>query len=94
MVEKVIVSKDNPFGQVISISGMNMVIEINKELLQRNLEQQLTYNQEIVKLFVGTVGDIFLIGDPTSYNIHFGIFEEVKLVSEYEDSQGNSPIYY
>lgn len=84
-----IVSKENPFGQVVSISGMNIVIEINKELLQRNLEQQITFNKEVVKLFVGTVGDIFLIGDPKSNNIHFGIFEEVKLVSEYEEVQGS-----
>ncbi|MGG3801597.1 ATP-binding protein [Metabacillus fastidiosus] len=86
-----IVSNENPFGQVVSISGMNIVIEINKELLQRNLEQQFTFNREIVKLYVGTVGDIFLIGDPSSNNFHFGIFEEVKLVSEYEEAQGNQP---
>ncbi|MED4400057.1 ATP-binding protein [Metabacillus fastidiosus] len=86
-----IVSKDRPFGQVISISGMNMIIEINKDLLQRNLEQQITYNQEVIKLFVGTVGDIFLIGDPASNNVHYGIFEEVKLVSEYEEIYNNQP---
>lgn len=82
-----IVSKENPFGQVISISGMNIIIEIDKDLLQRNLEQQIIIGGEILKLFVGTVGDIFLIGDPLSNHIHFGIFEEVKLVSEYEEAQ-------
>ncbi|UNL85726.1 ATP-binding protein [Priestia koreensis] len=84
-----IVSKENPFGQVVSISGINIVIEINKELLQKNLEQQITFNRGVLKLYVGTVGDIFLIGDPTSNDFHFGIFEEVKLVSEYEEAQSN-----
>lgn len=80
-------TKDNPFGQVVSISGMNMIVEINKDLLQRNLEQHIRVQQSIIKLFVGTVGDIFLIGDPnTSDYIHYGIFEEVKLVSEFEEA--------
>ncbi|MCR8868350.1 ATP-binding protein [Peribacillus frigoritolerans] len=87
-----IVTQENPFGQVVSISGMNMVIEINKSLLQRSLEQKITIGQEVVKLFVGTVGDIFLIGDPTSNNFHYGIFEEVKLVSEFEEVQSIQPI--
>lgn len=85
-----IVTKDNPFGQVVSISGMNMIVEINKDLLQRNLEQHIRVQQSITKLFVGTVGDIFLIGDPnTSDYIHYGIFEEVKLVSEFEEAHVN-----
>ncbi|WP_285398459.1 ATP-binding protein [Lysinibacillus sp. fls2-241-R2A-57] len=80
-----IASKDNPFGQVISVSGMNLIIELNKDLLQRNLEQQFTNNGEILKMFVGIVGDIFLIGDLESNNVHYGIFEEVKLVSTFEE---------
>lgn len=78
-------TKGNPFGQVISISGMNLIIELNKELLQRNLEQQIIVGEEVNKMHVGIVGDIFLIGDLDSNNIHFGIFEEVKLVTSYEN---------
>lgn len=84
-----IFSKDNSFGQVISISGMNLIIELRKDLLQRNLEQQITFNDEVIKMHVGIVGDIFLIGDLESNNIHYGIFEEVKLVSSYEDISGD-----
>ena len=43
-------TKDNPFGQVVSISGMNMIVEINKDLLQRNLEQHIRVQQSIIKL--------------------------------------------
>jgi len=80
-----IASKGNEFGQVISVSGMNLIIELNKDLLQKNLEQRFTYNREVIKMFVGIVGDIFLIGDLESNNIHYGIFEEVKLVSTFEE---------
>lgn len=82
-------SENNPFGQVISISGMNLIIELNKELLQRNLEQQIIVDEEVIKMHVGIVGDIFLIGDLASNNIHYGIFEEVKLVTSYEDLTSN-----
>lgn len=78
-------AKENPFGQVISISGMNLIIELNKDLLERNLEQQIIVDKKIIKMNVGIVGDIFLIGDLDSNNIHFGIFEEVKLVTSYEE---------
>ncbi|WP_338749489.1 ATP-binding protein [Bacillus sp. FJAT-52991] len=82
-------AKDDHFGQVVSISGMNLIIELNKDLLQRNLEQQIIIDGKVVKMHVGIVGDIFLIGDLDSNNIHFGIFEEVKLVTSYEDVANN-----
>lgn len=89
-----IVTKENPFGQIVSISGTNIVIEINKDILQRNLEQQIVVgSDEIIKLFVGTVGDIFLIGNPSSSNqVHYGIFEEIKLVTEYEEINSELPV--
>lgn len=81
-----IVSKDNPFGQVVSISGNKILIEIDKKLLERNLEQNMVVGTGVIKLYIGMVGDIFLIGDPnTSNHIHYGIFEEIKLISELED---------
>lgn len=76
---------NNPFGKVISVSGMEIIIEVDNKLKISNLEQELVIDGEHKNLYVGTVGDIFVIGGPsTSDSIHFGIFEEVKLVSESE----------
>ncbi|GEM_PF-4718187 len=69
------------FGQIISISGMNIVIKVNKDYIEK-LEQEAdnkTYS-------IGTVGEIFMIGGPTiDDKIHYGIFDEVKLVSNFVD---------
>ncbi|MGN7238662.1 ATP-binding protein [Priestia megaterium] len=86
-----IATKDIPFGQIVSISGTKILIEINKGLLDRNLEQQTIVGNSTVKLYVGVVGDIFLIGDPNiSNHVHYGIFEEVKLVSELDDKEDSN----
>ena len=78
--------KDNPFGQMISVSGLEIVIEINKNLMDGNLEQEIITGDLLEKYNVGIVGDIFAIGGPTtSHKIHFAMFEEIKLVSEIED---------
>lgn len=79
--------KDEPFGQIISITGMEIVIEIKDKILERGLLQEsLDDESNLIKLYVGTVGDVFLIGSPsTSGTIHYGIFEEIKLVSTIED---------
>lgn len=70
-----------PFGQIISISGMNIVIKVKKNYIEK-LEQEAdnkTYS-------IGTVGEIFMIGGPTiDDKIHYGIFDEVKLVSNFVD---------
>jgi len=70
-----------PFGQIISISGMNIVIKVNKDYTEK-LEQEAdnkTYS-------IGTVGEIFMVGGPTiDDKIHYGIFDEVKLVSNFVD---------
>ncbi|MDF9495180.1 ATP-binding protein [Bacillus cereus] len=79
---------DKPFGQVVSISGMNIIIEIEKQLLESKLEQEIVVGGDVKKLFVGTVGDIFLIGEPSQSNLmHYAIFEEVRLISEFEGQQ-------
>lgn len=70
-----------PFGQVISISGMNIVIKVNGTY-QKDLEQEINGTT----FSIGTVGEIFMIGGPTTDDkIHYGIFDEVKLVSNYID---------
>ncbi|MGG0825155.1 ATP-binding protein [Paenibacillus turicensis] len=76
---------NNPFGKIISVSGMDITIEVDDKLRLNNLEQEIVLSDETVSLYVGTVGDIFVIGGPsTSDSIHYGIFEEVRLVSESE----------
>lgn len=85
-----ILMKNAPFGRVISITGMNLHIEIKEELLDRNMEQEVFDGEKLHKLLVGTVGEIFMIGGPsTSDKIHFALFEEVKLVSTVEDATLN-----
>jgi DNA helicase HerA-like ATPase len=81
-----ILMKDQPFGQIVSITGMSVTIEIYQQILGNNLEQEKVVEVgKNIKLNVGTVGDIFLIGGPSTNNIiHFGIFEEIKLVSSFE----------
>ncbi|MNW40211.1 hypothetical protein D3C74_173190 [compost metagenome] len=92
-----ILMKGQPFGQIVSITGMNVTIEIYQTVLANNLEQERVLGiGENIKLNVGTVGDIFLIGGPSTYHVmHFGIFEEIKLVSTFEQDvslQGNLEI--
>ncbi|BCG59085.1 ATP-binding protein [Paenibacillus sp. URB8-2] len=81
-----ILMKDHPFGQIVSITGMSVTIEIYQDILANNLEQEKVLEAgKNIKLNVGTVGDIFLVGGPSTHNImHFGIFEEIKLVSSFE----------
>ncbi|GGG02555.1 ATP-binding protein [Paenibacillus abyssi] len=81
-----ILMKGKPFGQIVSITGMSVTIEIYQDVLRDNLEQEKVLEAgKNIKLNVGTVGDIFLIGGPSTHNvIHFGIFEEIKLVSSFE----------
>lgn len=85
-----ILMKDKSFGKITSISGMDITIDIDQPLLELNLEQEIVENGQCKKFYVGTVGDIFLIGGPTTEdNIHYGIFEEIKLVTSM-DSEKNT----
>lgn len=78
-----ILMKKKPFGKIISISGIEVTIDIDEEIYTRKLEQNITIEGHVEKLFVGTVGDIFLIGDPELKDtVHYAMFEEVKLVSD------------
>jgi DNA helicase HerA-like ATPase len=78
---------NHPFGKVVSVSGMDIIIEVDDELRLNNLEQDIVNSGKTINLYVGTVGDIFVLGGPsTSDSIHYGIFEEVRLVSESEKS--------
>ena len=87
-------AQEEHFGQVVSISGMDIIVEMKQELLKSNLEQRIVGDgQTVLKLFVGTVGDIFLIGDPATDAFHYAIFEEVKLVSEVEDQEKTGAPY-
>ncbi|MEG7865876.1 hypothetical protein AAHB46_25405 [Bacillus paranthracis] len=53
-------AQEEHFGQVVSISGMDIIVEMKQELLKSNLEQRIVGDgQTVLKLFVGTVGDIF-----------------------------------
>lgn len=73
---------DKPFGQVTSISGLSISIEIDNQLLENNLEIEVVSGDSPKKNYAGTVGDIFLIGGTSTHDtIHYGLFEEVKLVS-------------
>lgn len=79
---------DSPFGKIKSVTGINVVIELNDDLVASNLEQEKLKpgGQGTEKLYVGTVGDVFLMGGPdTNDIIHYGIFEEIKLVSVVEE---------
>ncbi len=83
-----ILMKDKPFGKITSISGMNITIEIEQKLLDSNLEQEIVIDDDVLKFYIGTVGDLFLIGGPTTDdNIHYGIFEEIRLVTPMEGAQ-------
>lgn len=82
-----------PFGKIISISGIELMITINEDIYKNKLEQKITIGNDVVKLYVGTVGDIFLIGDPELKDIvHYAIFEEVKLVTDINDENKNKAI--
>ena len=84
---------NHPFGKVISVSGMEIIIEIDRNLKISNLEQQIIISGKPKSLYVGTVGDIFVIGGPsTSDSIHYGIFEAVKLISESEKNTSSKAI--
>lgn len=93
-----ILMSEAPFGRITSITGMSISIDIEGELLDRNLEQSKfvpyanTDDGDLLTLPIGMVGDIFLIGGPsTSDTIHYGIFEEVKLVSPSETHSTEKP---
>ncbi|WP_339218357.1 ATP-binding protein [Paenibacillus sp. FSL H8-0332] len=88
-----ILMKDKPFGQIVSITGMSVTIEIYQSVLADNLEQEKVLGiGENIKLNVGTVGDIFLIGGTSTHQVmHFGIFEEIKLISTFEQDPYNYP---
>ncbi|PJN56366.1 hypothetical protein PAEVO_30890 [Paenibacillus sp. GM2FR] len=89
-----ILMKEHPFGQITSITGMSVTIEIYQSVLTDNLEQEKVIEiGENIKLNVGTVGDIFLLGGPSTHQVmHFGIFEEIKLVSTFEQDPHNNQI--
>jgi len=85
--------KDKAFGSVISISGLNITIAVFDEFLISNLEIDIVKNDGTKKFYIGTVGDIFLIGGPTTHDaIHYGMFEEVKLVPDEKDLSKNKAL--
>ncbi len=76
--------KDFPFGQIISITGIEILIEVSAQVLQGNLEQSIVVRPGAnLTLPVGIVGDIFVVGGTNTHNtkLHYAIFEEIKLVS-------------
>ena len=78
--------RNNPFGQMVSVSGLQIIVEIKPELMEVNLEQEIVIEDDLQKYNVGIVGDIFAIGGPTTnHKTHFAMFEEVKLVSDIEE---------
>ncbi|NFA41737.1 ATP-binding protein [Clostridium botulinum] len=82
-----------PFGRIMSISGIEIMITIDEDIYKNKLEQKITIGSDVIKLYVGTVGDIFLIGDPELKDIvHYAIFEEVKLVTDINDENKNKAI--
>lgn len=82
-----------PFGRIMSISGIEIMITIDEDIYKNKLEQKITIGSDVIKLYVGTVGDIFLIGDPELKDIvHYSIFEEVKLVTDINDENKNKAI--
>jgi uncharacterized protein len=81
-----------PIGQIISISGLNVSIEIKQEYLDRSLEIEEIIKGNTKKFFIGTVGEIFMIGGPTTEDvIHYAIFDEIKLVSEIDSVTITTP---
>lgn len=82
-----------PFGRIMSISGIEIMIGIDENIYKNKLEQKITIGGHVTKLYVGTVGDIFLIGDPELKDIvHYAIFEDVKLVTDINDQNKNKAI--
>lgn len=82
-----------PFGRIVSISGIEIMITIDEDIYKNKLEQKITVDGDVIKLYVGTVGDVFLIGDPELKDIvHYAIFEEVKLVTDINDENKNKAI--
>lgn len=82
-----------PFGRIMSISGIEVMMTINEDIYKNKLEQKITIGSDVIKLYVGIVGDIFLIGDPELKDIvHYAIFEEVKLVTDINDENKNKAI--
>lgn len=82
-----------PFGRIMSISGIEIMITIDEDIYKNKLEQKITIGSDVIKLYVGTVGDIFLIGDPELKDIvHYAIFEEVKLVTDINNENKNKAI--
>ena len=46
-------AQEEHFGQVVSISGMDIIVEMKQELLKSNLEQRIVGDgQTVLKLFV------------------------------------------
>ncbi len=75
------------FGQVIAISGMNITIRIKESILKDGLkvwgDDPITNTHQ--SYFVGSVGDIFAVGDSsTRGRIHYAIFEEIRLASTFD----------
>ncbi len=87
--------KSKPFGQIISISGMSVIIEVSSD--PQMVDQTKLIQEEVIggnthKFHVGNVGGIFMIGGPsTSDDIHYAMFEEVKLITQFE-AEANQPI--
>jgi len=81
-----LVMKNLPFGHVVSITGLEITIEISSQTLLNSLEQSIVVGPgDTLTLPVGLVGDIFVIGEASSsHTLHYGIFEEIKLVSSFE----------
>lgn len=78
---------DEPFGQVVSISGMNITVRIRDKVLKDGLQILDVKDDEgkLKNFFVGSVGDIFVVGDDsTNGRIHFAIFEEIRLATTFD----------